>query len=311
MNEEAVETEEAVNEEAMGAEEPLSMEEFAQDFNLFQEVTSDEEVNESAEKAEANEAKVHEEAKKAEPPEETSWSAKARKDRELRNREIALKKKEEEIRQTSGQLEILSDFRDKFVKNPEEVLKDLGVNPVQFFEDWTRRLVEGNDTVSTELQMSSNERKIADLEKKLANMEQAKASQAENARKEEAVRRFHSEISSFLDKTDDFPLTKAECSPEDIAKGIAAYYQNTGRELSFQEACEQIEAGLVEEENKLLADERLVQRIKEKYNLEATNQGKAARTLSSSMATHPTRRDPGRHPTIEEVMEEYGDRIFS
>jgi len=297
MDEEA-QVEEVV-EEAVEAEE-ITVESVADEFNILTE-QDEEPVEQEA---------VADEPVAAEEKPDGGWSAKVRKDKELRTREIALKQKEESLQGAESKLAMLSNFREEFVKSPEKILKDLGVDPLEFFEDWTRRLANDTDEISPELRMSGQEKRLQELEGELRKRDEVDQKRNEDSRRQQAIGAYHAEIKSFLDKTDSFPLTKSECTVEDIAKGIAIHYREHGVELKFQEACEKIEAGLMEEEDSLLGNERLVERIKERYGLVATNQGKAAKTLSGRMTTHPTRKTSGRHPTIEEVMEEYGDRIF-
>lgn len=291
------------HEEAEAIEFP-TLEEVADEFEILSESSKE------AEPTQASSEPVPEERKEEQGAQEESWSAKARKDRELRSREIELKKKEEALKVMDGKMAVLNDFRDRFIKKPEDVLKDLGIDPLQFFEDWTNRLATGTDEISPELRMSGNEKRVQELENKIRQMQEEESKRTEEARKQQAIADYHSKIEAFLGQTEDFPLTKDGCTPEDIAQGIAAYYRDTGKELSFREACEKIESGLKAEEERILGDERLVAKFRERYDLGAPKQGRAANTLSRSMATHPTRRDPGRHPTIEEVMAEYGDRIF-
>lgn len=295
---------EAAAEEMVAEEVESSVEDVAEEFSLFTEVSDEEPVKEPE--------PVEEVVAKEEPKEDSAWSAKIRKDKQLHQREIDLKKREEDLKIGEGRVTAVNGLRDKLINDPEQVLKDLGIDPVDLYTDWTRRMVNDSKDVSPELRMSSQEKRLQELEGELRKRDEMDAKRAHERERDAAIGTYHAQIRDFLKETSDFPLTKEQLSPEDIAQGIASYYRETGKELEFHEACQKIEDGLTMEENKLLENPRLIERFKSRSGLGANEKQDrvAPKTLSSSMTTHPSRTSTGEYPTLEEVIEEFEGRLL-
>jgi hypothetical protein len=281
-----------------------------QDFNLF---SDSEEVSEEAPVAEV----AKEEPAKEEKP-RGDWSARVRKDRQQRHREIELKKREQSL--TSREAAMSKGFtseqlRKGLYENPEEFLRNAGVDPFSFYGDWTTRIASGSPTPGPEERSSAVEKELADLKKHLIAKETHEKSQQDSQRNTQILGEFHQKIDDFKSSSDKFPLTSSQCSAQDIAEGMAQYWQRTGVELNFDEAFGIIESGLVKEEEQLLESPRLTQRFKQKYGIEDSAEikdtGKAAtRTLSSNMEASPTKSAPS-DMSHEEIIEHWRGKIYT
>ena len=96
------------------------------------------------------EASVPAEAKADEPEKkEDTWSARVKKDRQQRKKEIEIKRREQELSVKEAGLTSSNELREAFLKDPEGFLANQGIDPMEFFSDWTNRISTGvNETLS-------------------------------------------------------------------------------------------------------------------------------------------------------------------
>ena len=299
---------EAVSESSEAAEAPQAefsdpAEQEMPSFNIYEEAESE---PQSAEGDSVSEESVKEEAEKE------SWSAKIKRDRAQRKKEIELKKKEQELSQKEIGLSSAQQMRDAFIKNPEEFLQNQGIDPMEFFADWTNRISTGINEPTENTRLSSTERQVKELQEELQRRDRERLEKASAQQQQQAIEQYYSQIDNFVKSTDDYPLTKEQCSSQDIAQGIAAYYQKTGVELGFDEACKMIEDGLVEKENNIFNDPSIIAKFKKYHNLDASNnKGRRSQvTLSSNLQTQPTK-TPAEDMTDDEIHEFWKGKLFT
>ena len=272
------------------------------DFNIYAE---EESQNETV----AEEKK--EEAKEEVAPDST-WSARVKKDRSQRKKEIEFKKREQEILAREQRVGSAEGLRDAFMSNPEKFLEAQGVDPLEFFSDWTNRISTGVNNPSEDTRLSSTERQVKELREELQRRDQARLAKHTADEQQGAINQYYSQVDNFIKSTDDYPLTKEQCTAPDIAQGIAAYYQKTGVELGFDEACKMIEDGLGEKETNIFNDPAIIAKFKKYHGLEASNnKGKRSRlTLSNNLETQPTK-TPAEDMSDDEIYDFWKGKLFT
>tara|TARA_R100001480_G_scaffold28471_1_gene38865 strand:- start:31 stop:930 length:900 start_codon:yes stop_codon:yes gene_type:complete len=267
------------------------------DFNLF-----GDDIEEPA---------VVEEKKEEPQKKQDTWSSKVKKDRQQRKKEIELKRREQEIASKEVVASSSDELRDKFLKNPEEFLTSQGIDPMEFFSDWTNRISTGINAPSDETRLSQTEQQVKQLREELQKRDRELVENATAKQQEEAIKEYYSKVDDFMRSTEDYPLTKEQCSAEDIAQGIAAYHQKTGIELSFPEAAKMIEDGLVEKENTIFNDPSIIAKFKRYHGLDASNKGRRSQvTLSNTLQTQPTK-TPAEDMSDDEIHEFWKGKLFT
>jgi len=267
------------------------------DFNLF-----GDDIEEPA---------VVEEKKEEPQKKQDTWSSKVKKDRQQRKKEIELKRREQEIASKEVVASSSDELRDKFLKNPEEFLTSQGIDPMEFFSDWTNRISTGINAPSDETRLSQTEQQVKQLREELQKRDRELVDSATAKQQEEAIKEYYSKVDDFMRSTEDYPLTKEQCSAEDIAQGIAAYHQKTGIELSFPEAAKMIEDGLVEKENTIFNDPSIIAKFKRYHGLDASNKGRRSQvTLSNTLQTQPTK-TPAEDMSDDEIHEFWKGKLFT
>ena len=256
---------------------------------------------------------VEEEAKAPEGADD-SWSSRVVKDREQRRREIELKRYEQSIQEREHRLSQMESARDNILKDPDGFFRSVGLAPVAFYQDWSERIATGKTAPSSELQLSSTQRELDELKARLAQQDQELQQRQASAQQTEALKGYDQAIGNYRDKHREiYPLTARQCSEQDIREGIVAYYQETGVELSLEEAFKTIEDGLKAEEDKIFSDPEVIARFKQHHNLEAADskQGQtASKTLSSTMEVAPTKKSP-EDMTHDEIISHYSGKLFT
>tara|TARA_R110000764_G_scaffold158480_3_gene246273 strand:- start:234 stop:1148 length:915 start_codon:yes stop_codon:yes gene_type:complete len=273
------------------------------DFNIYSDDSEESQVETSEAKPEAKEVKP-----------DDGWSARVKKDRVQRKKEIELKRKEQELSEKEQHLSSKDEIRKAFISNPEEFLKSQGIDPIDFYSDWTSRLANGVNEVGSDLRISETERELKGLKEELQKRDELRANEENQRRQQREVGEYHSRIDTFMesDSAKGYPLTVQQCSSQDVAQGIAAYYQKTGVELGFKEAFEKIESGLRGKENDIFNDPKVIAKFKEYHGLDASNKkGKRSHlTLSSNLQTQPTK-TPSDDMSDDEIYDFWKGKLFT
>ena len=274
------------------------------DFDIYQEEEAEVEV-------EATGATKETEIPKEENP-DTSWSSRVKKDRQLRKKEIEFKRREQEIAKRESQVQSLEGARERILKDPHEFFKSQGIDPLDFYTDWTNRIATGNNTPSPGARLSATEKELSDLKQELIRRDTEARQQNEASKQKEVLNQYYGKINGFMDSTEEYPLTKEQCSAPDVAEGIAAYYQETGVELGFKEAFQMIENGLREKEDSIFNDPAVIAKFKKHHGLDASNsKGRRSRlTLSNNLQTQPTK-TPAEDMTDDEIHEFWKGKLFT
>ena len=273
------------------------------------------EAVESAEPAQAEPAAEEQTQKKSK---DSSWSERVKKDRAQRRKEIELKRKAIELSKREelvvGKAKSTSEMRELLISNPEEYFRQMGINPHQFYEEWTTRMATGGETGTSKLEQENLKKEINDLKREMAERDKRDVDSKKAAEQERLIEDFHGKIDKFKASNDKYPLTSAQCSAQDIAEGMSQYWRKTGVELTFDEAFEMIEEGLRGEEEQLLQNPRLQARFKKQFGIEdagKTSQAKeASKTLSNKMAVAPTKQAP-EDMTHEEIVAHWSGKIYT
>ncbi|MBO68107.1 MAG: hypothetical protein CL398_07315 [Acidiferrobacteraceae bacterium] len=280
------------------------------DFKIFEKDEPEAETVEAEPEAEEPAKKEESEPKKK----DDTWSARVRKDRELRQREIDFKRREQELIGRESKVSQLEGARESILNDPNAFFKSVGLDPLKFYQDWSERLATGAESPSSELQLSSTQQELKELKEQLSRRDEVERANQLEAQRQQVIQAYDSKISEFQkDFADEFPLTAKRCSVEDIREGMVTYYQQTGVELGFREAFDTIEKGLEEEERKAFDDPLVIARFKKHHNLqEAENNSgaQASRTLSSSMRVPPTKKSP-EDMTHDEIVAHYEGKLFT
>lgn len=199
------------------------------------------------------------EAKPAEPTKEDA-AAKANEAKaiarldQLTKREIALNKKEQELKTARAELATVQEQANKLAKLKE----DAGINPEAllnevFGDDWYNKIVEYkmSSTAPGELLARSVDAKIDRLRQEQQSAEQkrvADAQAAQQARADEAITNFKGEINEFItSKADDSAaLISVMDQQSTVFEVIDNYYMQTKKIMSIAEAVDLVEKNLME-----------------------------------------------------------------
>jgi hypothetical protein len=141
-----------------------------------------------------------EEAKEEKPKPDDGWSARVKKDRSQRKREIELKKREQELSQKERLVSNDQQLRDSFMSNPEKFLESQGVDPMEFFADWTNRISTGINSPDENTRLSSTERQVKELKQELIRRDQERLQNATAAQQQDAINGYYSQIDGLGEK---------------------------------------------------------------------------------------------------------------
>ena len=254
-------------------------------YNIFSEESSP--VNEPMEAQPAPQEPVQEKRKGQ------AYLEKMKADQERRSQEIAFKQKEAALAQKMSEIEEKAKYLDSIGTNPTEFLKSQGINPLDFQKKLAMQAVGRGPSKEEQIEMTQME--LAKLKASLAEKEKRANAEKQAQQNQIAVQQFVSNISSYgTSNSEKYPLVAEQMSPGDIAEGMAAFYRQTGNQLSIPEAYERLEAGLKKHEADFYSNERNLRKFQQ-YNPEASQRnvrGPQA-TLSSSWSEQPTRQELG------------------
>jgi|13_taG_2_1085334.scaffolds.fasta_scaffold42587_2 hypothetical protein len=239
-----------------------------------------------------------------------AFLSKMREDKARRESEIALKQKEASLAKRMSEIEEKARHLESIGTNPTEFLKSQGINPL----DFQRKLAEHalNGGPSKEEQIERTQLELAKLKSSIERKEKQAEEAQKHQRNRAAIQQFVSNIGSYGESNNEkYPLVAEQMSPGDIAEGMAAFYRQTGNQLSIEEAYERLEAGLKEHETAFYSNERNLEKFR-RYNngaLQKNVRGPQA-TLSSSWSEQPTRKDP-QEMSYEEIRDHWKGKLFT
>jgi len=265
-----------------------------------------------SEEAEPEESQIGTEEVKTEEKSDASWSARVKKDRQLRQKDIAYKRKVQELTAREQRVQHLENAREHLMQDPNAFLKSQGIEPLDFYADWTNRIATGKNEASPRMRLDSTEKELRELKTELARRDQHNAESHAAQQQQQVVSQYYGEIDSFRETATDYPLTQEQCSTEDIAEGIGAYYKETGIELGFDEAFTKIEDGLRAKEAEVFNNPAIVAKFKEFHGIDASKRmGRRSRTtLSNNLETQPTK-TPADEMSEEEIYDFWKGKLFT
>jgi len=199
------------------------------------------------------------EAKPVDPPKEDAVAkaneakAIARLD-QLTKREIALNKKEQELKASRAELATAQETANKLAKLKE----DAGINPEAllnevFGDDWYNKIVEYkmSSTSPADLMAKSVDAKIDRLRQEQQSAEQKRIADAkaiQDTRAAEAISNFKGEINEFITSkaADSAALISVMDQQATVFEVIDSYYMQTNKIMSIQEAVDLVEKNLMD-----------------------------------------------------------------
>jgi gas vesicle protein len=233
-----------------------------------------------------------------------------RRDKEVRRQEIELKQRQAELDAREAQVKQFADIKQQLEGNPEEFLRSQGIDPMQYYRQWTERMIDEGASDTVESKMTSTQKELADLKQYIASKEKAAAKAKEDQVRGQAYTNLCGEIEKFATNSDGYEIIKETCTAADIANGMVAHFQKTGEELTLEEAFEKIETGLREREESFYGDPKVLEKL-QRYNPEAFQKVKGPRaTLSAKWKEQPTRKSP-EDMTDDEIMDHWKGKLFT
>lgn len=169
-------------------------------------------------------------------------SALARKEREVREREHAIKLKEKEIEDRLNGSKQFDDIKSSIQAKDFSKAEELGLS----YEDYTQYLLQKQQTEDPQSQA---------LKEIKAEIDSIKKGQEESAAKqyEATVAEYKEEISSLVDKDERFRSIKKLDRQDAVLQLILDSWEEDGSELSIEEAAKDVENYLVEHAKKMAA----------------------------------------------------------
>jgi hypothetical protein len=158
----------------------------------------------------------------------SKFAALSRKERDIQKRDAELKLREEGLKGKS-----IDDLRAKAKTSKREVLRDLGINYSELTDEI---LTDGQDT--PEKKLTRVEQKLKELEDKDAQQKVAEQKAAETA----AENAYKSKISEYVTSNPEAcELIKGSETETLVFQVVEEYHSKTGRILSVEEACAEVE----------------------------------------------------------------------
>tara|TARA_R100000951_G_scaffold76179_2_gene64256 strand:- start:15517 stop:16428 length:912 start_codon:yes stop_codon:yes gene_type:complete len=264
------------------------LEQVPESFNIFTEEKTEDAPAESETKSESRKSK--------------QFLDKIKRDKEVRQQEIQLKKRQASIAEKEKEVENLLKAKELLSSNPDEFLKSQGLDPMEFYRTWTEKIINSDGKPSIERQLSSTQEEIEALKNQIQNKEQAERMAMQTQKQTAIFNNLCAEVEQYATSSEGFETIKENCTAKDIVNGMVTHYRQTGEEITIEEAFEKIESGLRQREEKYFSDPKIMEKLR-RHNPEAfkTVSGPQA-TLSAKWKEQPTRKTSD-EMTDEELME--------
>ena len=273
------------------------VEQAPESFNIFSE--------EPSSVAEGNRAEPDDRPKKSK-----QFLENLKRDKQLRQQEIQLKQRHQQIAAKEAEVKALMAAKENLRTDPEEFLRSQGIDPMQYYREWTERMINADGQPSVESQLMSTQEELQKLKGHIESKEETQRKAAAEQQRVVAYNKLCSEVESFASSNDGYETIKGSCTAKDIVNGMVTHYQQTGEELTIEEAFEKIESGLREREESFYKDPKVIEKLR-RYNPEAmkTVRGPQA-TLSAKWKEQPTRTDP-EDMSYEEIRDHWKGKLFT
>ena len=192
--------------------------------------------------------------------------------------------------------------------NPSEFLKSQGINPLDFQRKLAEHALHGGP--SAEERLDRTQMELAKLKQAMEQKEKQRERNDLIQKQEVAVRGFVSNIDSFKSHNESrFPLVNEQMSSAEIAEGMAALYKQTGQQISIEEACVRLEAGLKKHEEGFYNNPRNREKFQRYTEAQKSVKGPQA-TMSSGWNEQPTRTSQD-ELTFDEIKKMYKGKLYT
>lgn len=214
------------------------------------------------------------------------FAALSRKEKQIRQREAQITQQLQEMEQKlkafeaeKSELEKFKALPDRLKKETLKVLEEQGVK----FEDLAQMVLNDGkptqDMVLTEYEKKVTA-KIEEFERKMAEKEKKE----QEERVQSAVEGFKAQLTDFVNTTEDYELIRANDYVGEVFDVIEMHHEKTGEILSNKEACDIVEAYLLEEAKKLVDREKVKKLLQPSTPTSTAPKGKSSPTLSNAQA---------------------------
>lgn len=236
-------------------------------------------------------------------------------DKRNREKEIELKKREALVQDKIQALTNFEKSKQTLSQDPEKFLNEQGMDASKVYRRWTEKMLDpangGKPTSEERIDQTAME--VARLKSELASRDQQSVNEKQESERQELVSNFCGKITSFAEANkESYPLVSNQMSSLEVAKGMSAYYNKTGAELSIQDAFKKLEEGLHKQEQDYFTSDRAIEKFKQ-YNpsIVAPNRVKGPRaTMSSAWNEQPTRQSSD-DMSMEDIKDMFKGKLFT
>lgn len=292
MSEEATET----NESPAPPVEP----EMPESFNIFAE-----EASPVATEAPVPVAEAPQEDRKGQ-----AFLQKMQLDKDRRSHEIAMKQRETTIEAKTQEIQKQMASLQTMKTNPNEFLKSQGIDPLDFQRKLAEHALHGGPSADDRLDQTQME--LAKLKQAIGEKEKQQERNQLLHQQQAAVHNFVTAIDTYgKQNPEKYQIVKEQMKPSDIAEGMAAYYKETGEQITIEAAYQRLEAGLKQHEEKFYSDPSVQQKFQQYGSRGAQKSVRGPQaTMSSGWNEQPTRTSP-EEMSYEEIREHWKGKLFT
>lgn len=232
------------------------------------------------------------------------FAALSRKEKQLRDKERELETKlkdmESKFSVDKQEVEKLKAIPERLKKEPLKVMEEFGLT----FQQLTEMML--NDGKPTpEMLLSEKEtairKEIEALKKQIEDKEQSE----QQKKYEEVLNGFVQDLTKFVSDTEDYEMIRASDAVPLVYEVIEAHHANTGTILSNKEACDLVEAHLLEEAKKYVTLNKIkgLLQPKEQTPAQSTEKRQASVTLSNTASAQVPKQSERRLSSEESLRE--------
>ena len=203
----------------------------------------------------------------------------------LMDRESKIRETEQSVKQQQQEIERARQLIDMAKSNPLQFLNDAGTT----YDDITQQVLQGNTPDPTVALRQEIEQ--------LKNQFGVRVQREEAASRQAALDEVRSLVTSFVDSSNDYPLTKQAGMQNLVFERIQDHYNKTGQALSEASAAKEVEDYLSGVVDKLAQVESVRNRLTQQEQATAApDVTELAKTLTNRQASSTPTRTDGQKP---------------
>jgi len=184
------------------------------------------------------------------------FRALAKREREIRSREQALKERETAPPQGNPYADIQMMAR----TDPLKAMKALGIN----YDELTQQVInDGN--VTGEMTLRRENETLRERLDKIESQFSDRVKQDETRRYEQAYGSFIDEIRGFVKNSDSYELVSKTDAYQDVANVMQQHYNDTGEVMSYADAAREVERSLEAIADRYLGTKKIEDRYRAKW----------------------------------------------